>query len=59
MRMNALRFEIMAGATGLEPVASCMTGRRSNFSEAGCANVMRIIENYRAKGVLLEETTAA
>src|SRR5882672_4775284 len=40
----------MAGATGLEPAASCVTGRRSNLSEAARANVR---ENWRAKG---EET---
>ena len=27
----------MAGATGLEPAASCVTGRRSNLSEAARA----------------------
>ena len=37
---------ILAGATGLEPAASCVTGRRFNLGEAGCTNVT---ENYRAK----------
>ena len=46
----------LAGAMGLEPAASCVTVRRSNLGEAGCANVR---ENYRAKGVLFEETAAA
>ena len=43
----------MAGTTGLEPAASCVTGRRPNLSEAARANVR---ENRRAKGVLCEET---
>ena len=42
----------MAGATGLETAASCVTGRRSNLSEAARANLR---ENWRAKGVLCEE----
>ena len=29
----------LAGATGLEPAASCVTGRRSNLGEAGCTSV--------------------
>jgi len=41
----------LAGATGLEPAASCVTGRRSNLSEAIWANEG---ENYQAKGVLRE-----
>jgi hypothetical protein len=43
----------VARATGLEPAASCVTGRRSNLSEAARANVR---ENWRAKGLLCEET---
>jgi hypothetical protein len=53
MAMTGIRENLLAGATGLEPAASCVTGRRSNLGEAGCANVR---ENYRAKGVLFEET---
>ena len=34
----------MAGATGLEPAASCVTGRRSNLSEAAQAGVLPL--NY-------------
>jgi len=30
----------MAGATGLEPAASCVTGRRSHLSEAAQAGVL-------------------
>jgi len=40
-------------ATGLEPAASRVTGRRSNLSEAARANV---IENWQTKDVLCEET---
>jgi radical SAM protein with 4Fe4S-binding SPASM domain len=46
----------LAGATGLEPAASCVTCRRSNLCEAGCPDVRK---NYHAKGVLFEETAVA
>ena len=36
-----LRIEGLAGATGLEPAASCVTGRRPNLSEAGPAQCRR------------------
>jgi hypothetical protein len=39
----------LAGATGLEPAASSVTGRRSNLSEGVRANLS---ENWRAKDVL-------
>jgi hypothetical protein len=42
----------LAGATGLEPATSCMTGTHSNLSGAACATVR---ENYRAKGGLFEK----
>ena len=38
-RTALLPHELMAGATGLEPAASCVTGRRANFSEAAHGNV--------------------
>ena len=40
----------MAGATGREPAASCVTVRRSNLSAAASANVS---QNSRAKGCAL------
>jgi len=43
----------MAGATGLEPAASCVTGRRSNLGEAALVNV---IKNWRTKGVFYAQT---
>jgi hypothetical protein len=48
--------EKLAGATGLEPAASCVTGRRSDLSEAVCANVGRIVG---LKDLLREETADA
>ena len=39
---------------GLEPAASCVTGRRSNLSEAARANVR---QNWRTKCVLCEENS--
>jgi hypothetical protein len=42
-----------AGATGLEPAASCVTGRRSNLGEAALVNV---IKNWRTKGVFYAQT---
>jgi hypothetical protein len=47
------KSEKLAGATGLEPAASCVTGRPSNLGEAAVPNVR---ENWRTKGVLCEET---
>jgi hypothetical protein len=43
----------MAGATGLEPAASYVTGRSSSLSEAARAECKR---ELGGKGVLCEET---
>jgi integrase len=41
-----IETESLAGVTGLEPAASCVTGGHSNLGEAGCANVRVDVEAW-------------